>query len=123
LKALFSSWRDIFAQIETTHVQRPAGNVVRIPHALDKLKDAILSVINERNLAEQELETIHGAAETLEKELTAALDKNTIRRRDAMMRLNRLQQEMAAVMADLEIRCDVPVPPQAVFANGQEDEK
>ena len=123
MRALFSSWSDIFNRIETTHVPRPeGGNVVSIPHALDKLKSAIQSVIKERNLAEEELRAIHDATETLEKEIGAALDKNTIRRRDAMMRLNRLQQEMAAAMAELEIPCVVPQLPQAAFQHQPEQE-
>jgi Fic family protein len=111
-----SSWRQLLDGISRTHTTRPpVGNVVDIPNVLDRLKDAIKHKLRERDNAEAELHGIHEAMDTLEKEITAALEKNTLRRRDVMIQLNKLQQEMAAQMAELEIRCDVPMSPQAIF--------
>lgn len=126
MRLAIASWKELLDGISRTHTTRPdvsPGNVVKIPNALDRLKDAILHVIRERNDAERELNGIHEAMQTLEMEVTAALEKNTIRRRDVMLRLNALQLEMASAMSELEIKCEVPVNPASLFKPTQEDEK
>ena len=123
MKIAISSWRELLDGISRTHTTRPdVSNVKKITNLLDKLEDAILAKIREREEAEQELRGIHEAMDTLEKEVTAALEKNTLRRRDIMLQLNKLQLEMCDRVARCEIKTDVPVLVREQFPQQEQPE-
>lgn len=119
-----TSWLSpILRRIETTHTPRPpaAGNVVSIPQGLDKLRDAIMHVQRERDLAIDERAAIDEASDAVQKELHAAYDRNAVRQKDIATRLYHLQGEWGRASAALGMRCEIDQPPAAVFE--QEGEK
>jgi hypothetical protein len=110
----------ILRRIETTHTPRPSGgNVVSIPQGLDKLRDAILHVQNEREQAIGERTAIDEASDAVQNELRAAYERNAVRQRDIATRLFHLQGEWSRASAALGMRCEVDHPPQAVFSGGE----
>jgi hypothetical protein len=100
--------KQVLTRVETTHVSRPEGeNIVEIPHGLEKLRKAIVSVQNDLVEAQAERGDYSQAWIDCQAEITAALAKNASRQKDARHRLRRLQEEWVRVTMDLGIKAEI----------------
>lgn len=101
--------KQVLTRVETTHVSRPdhEDTVVAIPNGLEKLRKAIVAVQNDLVEAQAERGDYSQAWIDCQAEITAALNKNASRQKDAQHRLRRLQEEWVRVTQDLGIRAEI----------------
>lgn len=100
--------KQVLTRVETTHVSRPDDEtVVQIPNGLEKLRKAIVAVQNDLVEAQAERGDYSQAWIDCQAEITAALNKNASRQKDAQHRLRRLQEEWVRVTQDLGIRAEI----------------
>ena len=104
--------KSVLRQVEATHAPRPDTdeNIVQIPHGLEKLRKAIVSIQNEIVEAQTERSTFEEAWRTCQMEAEAAFAKNLGRQKDANHRLQRLQQEWINITQDLGIKAELVAP-------------
>jgi chromosome segregation ATPase len=99
----------VLGRIESTHEPRPEteDKIVEIPHGLEKLRKAIVTV--QQHIIEAQCENADYAQawKDCQAEIQAAIAKNVSKQRDLGHRLARLQDEWVRITQELGIRAEV----------------